>query len=200
MGPRTHGRRNIPRGSPAAQRCNWHLPRQPARHHIQDGMQLPDEQRRSLGAAQGWLELGALAESAAELENIAPEHRKHPDVLRIRWGIAQAAHDWTGAAQVARELIAIAADEFDGYWMLSFALHEMKCTQEACDNLTRVQEQFRREYLLHYNLACYLTQLGRLDEARNSLRQAFQLNPSMRATAANDPDLEPLRGDIGQIR
>ena len=163
-------------------------------------MELPEEHRRNLSAAQGWLELGAVAESAAELEHIAPEHRKHPDVLRIRWGIGQAANNWTEAAQAARELITIAPDEFDGYWMLSFALHEMKCTREACDNLTGVRERFSREYLLHYNLACYLARLGRLDDARDALRRAFKLNPPMRATAANDPDLKPLRGEIEDLR
>jgi tetratricopeptide (TPR) repeat protein len=141
-----------------------------------------------------------LAESAAELDHIAPERRAHPNVLRIRWGIGQASKQWNEAERVARELIGIVPNEFDGHWMLSFALHEMKRTQEACDNLARVREQFSGEYLLHYNLGCYLAQLGRLDDARGSLRAAFALNPQMRATAANDPDLEALRGEIKQMK
>jgi len=59
-----------------------------------------------------------------------------------------------------------------GWWMLSFALHEMKCTQEAYENLAAARDKFSGEWILHYNLACYLSRLGRLDEARVSLKHA----------------------------
>jgi len=35
-------------------------------------------------AAQGWLELGNLAEASAELERLEPQLRTHPDVLELR--------------------------------------------------------------------------------------------------------------------
>ena len=80
--------------------------------------------------------------------------------------------------------------------MLSFALHELKRTQEAYDNLASVREKFTCEFTVHYNLACYLTQLGRLNEARASLKRAFEIYPSQRTAALKDPDLEPLWPEI----
>ena len=73
---------------------------------------------------------------------------------------------------------------------------ELKRTQEAYDNLAKVSERFKGEHILHYNTACYLTQLGRLDEARTALKHALVLNPEQRLAAINDPDLKPLRDEI----
>jgi hypothetical protein len=47
-----------------------------------------------LRAAQGWLELGNWLEANAELENITPQQRAHPDVLRLRVEIYSAADKW----------------------------------------------------------------------------------------------------------
>ena len=159
-------------------------------------MQLTDADLHHLRAAQGWLELGALADSFAELDNIEPRHRAQPEVLKIRWSVCQTAKKWTEATEVAEELTRVVPAEFDGYWMRSFALHEMGRTQEAYDKLVSARGGFSGEYLLHYNLGCYLVRLGRLDEARGSLKVAFVLNPNMREQALEDPDLEPLRTEL----
>ena len=149
-----------------------------------------------LQAAQGWLELGMLNEAFAELDNIAPENSAHPLVLKVRWSIYHAAKKWTEAAEVAHGLTQIAPDDFDGWWMRSFALHELERTQEAYENLVGVVKRFKGEGMAHYNLACYLTRLGRLDEARASLKIAFALEPKKRAVALQDADLEPLWAEI----
>ena len=49
----------------------------------------------------------------------------------------------------------------------------------------------------HYMRAVALTQAGRAREALKSLTQAIELNPENRALARQDPDLEPLREDVG---
>jgi tetratricopeptide (TPR) repeat protein len=159
-------------------------------------MNLSDDDRRHTTAALGWLELGLFAESFAELDNVAPENRANPNVLVVRWTVYHAANEWMEAAEVARRLTTVAPDFFDGWWMLSFALHEMKRTQEAHDNLASVIERFKGEFLAHYNLACYLVQLGRVEEARGSLKCALTLNPAQREVALSDPDLEPLWTEV----
>lgn len=127
-----------------------------------------------------------------ELECIAPENRGDSEVLCVRWEIFRMAKKWDDAVELARNITRIAPARFEGWWMLSFSLHELKRTQEAHDNLQSVRGKFANEALLHYNLACYLVHLGRVEEARGSLKAAFRLNPKMRASAIDDPDLEPL--------
>jgi hypothetical protein len=44
-----------------------------------------------------------------------------------------------------------------------------------------------------YNLGCFYVRVGREDEALLRFRHAFELDPSLRVTAANDPDLDRIR-------
>jgi hypothetical protein len=47
--------------------------------------------------------------------------------------------------------------------------------------------------VLLYHRACIRARSGRLDEARADLRRALELDPALRAQAADDDDLAPLR-------
>ena len=81
----------------------------------------------------------------------------------------------------------------------SFALHELKRTQEACDLLVPAAALFPKEWLIRYNLACYSCQLGDLEEAGKWLSIAFSLGDAkhVKLMALNDPDLKPLRTENG---
>ena len=46
--------------------------------------------------------------------------------------------------------------------------------------------------ILHYNLACYICQLGDLEKAKTTLHRAFKLEPQFRVMALDDEDLKPL--------
>lgn len=157
---------------------------------------MTDSDQHHLVAAHGWLELGLVNEAMCELDRIEPQSRANPLVIMTRWEACRAAKQWTEAVEIARGLLAMAPDDFDGRWRLSFSLHETKQTQEAYDNLASVADKFAGEFITHYNLACYLTRLGRLDEARARLKRAFALNPNKRAAALGDKDLEPLWPEI----
>ena len=157
---------------------------------------MTDSDKLHLLAAQGWLELGLLADAFSELDNITPGNRAHPDVLVIRWNVYHEAGKWNEATVVAGHLTISAPERFEGWWMLSFALHELKRTQEAHNNLAGALWRFKGEWLAHYNLACYLVQLGRIAEARERLKYVFDLNPAMRQEALKDPDLEPLWAEL----
>ena len=157
---------------------------------------MTDSDNTHLMFSQGWLELGDLASARQELENIEPAHRDHPDVLNIKWDISNQARTHQDAIDVARLLVQKNPEAFEGWWKLSYSLHELKRTEEAYQNLASVRDQFGSEWLLHYNLACYLARLSRLDEARLHLKQALTLNPNQRADALNDPDLRSLHAEI----
>lgn len=157
---------------------------------------MTDSDNRHLLAAQGWIELGLYEDAFAELDGITFRNRGKPDVLAVRWAACSGAKSWDDAVKVANSLIEKAPDRFDGWWMKSYALHELKRTQEAYENLASVIPKFSREHTAHYNVACYLTQLGRADDARDYLKVAFSLSPEMRHGALEDPDLKPLWAEI----
>lgn len=95
-----------------------------------------------LQAAQGWLELGNHIEADAELDNITPELRAHPDVLKVRWQIYATAKQWEAALEIAAAIIQMAPDDPVGWVDRSCVLHQLKRTAEARDNLLRVVDSF----------------------------------------------------------
>ena len=152
-----------------------------------------------LQAAQGWLELGNQTEAKDELGKIATALRSHPDVLKVRWEVYAAGRSWDAALEVAAALIQLDPEDPLGWVHRSYCLHELKRTAEARDNLLRVVSKFHLSATMRYNLACYECQLGRLAEAKDWLQKAFALGDEkkMKLVALEDPDLEPLRREIG---
>lgn len=69
-------------------------------------------------------------EANAELDNITPQLRVHPDVLNLRWGVYAQARKWEAALDIAGALMRLAADDPMGYVRRSYALHELKRTVE----------------------------------------------------------------------
>jgi tetratricopeptide (TPR) repeat protein len=152
-----------------------------------------------LSAAVGWLELGNWREADEELEKIAPALRAHPDVLEIRWAIHAKAGKWEQCVDIGNDLINADAENSSGWIHRSFALHELKRTQEAADLLVPAAALFPEEWLIRYNLACYACQLGDREEAWKWLKMALSLGDAkqVKLMALNDPDLKPLRTENG---
>jgi Flp pilus assembly protein TadD len=147
-----------------------------------------------LRAAEGWIELGNHAEAKLELEMLPRQTWSHPEVLKVRWAIHAAEKNWAAALDVATALTETQPDELQGWVHRSYCLHELKRTGEARDNLLRVVGEFPVSATVHYNLACYESQLGDLAKARDWLAKAFRIGGrrQMLAAALADPDLKPL--------
>jgi tetratricopeptide (TPR) repeat protein len=162
-------------------------------------MNFSNSDRLHLRAAEGWLELNNWLEATEELEEITPQLRAHPDVLRMRIEIYSAAKKWEDAAEVANALCLTVPDDSYGYIRLAFALHELKRTKEAFDTLLPVADKFPELWVIPYNLACYTCQLGRLDEARQWFERALRVGDEkkIKLAALDDPDLVPLFGSDG---
>ena len=92
----------------------------------------------------------------------------HPDVMEVRWGIYAKVTDWETCLHIAKAMVKLDSQRFTGWINRSFALHELKRTQEACDQLHEGLYRFRDESLIWYNLACYACVLGDKARARKS--------------------------------
>lgn len=149
-------------------------------------------------AAQGWLELGLPAEAQADLARVAASQHQHPAVLDVRWEICARAKRWDEALSVAETMVVVEPED-PGCWVRrSYALHELRRTQEAWDGLITVLDRFPTVSVIPYNLACYACQMGRREEAWARFRQAMQVGDpaEIKALALRDPDLAPLRPEI----
>ena len=154
-----------------------------------------------LRAAEGWIELGNAAEAREELDQISTNRLDHPDVLEVSWMLFAKEQNWNACVKTAELLVQQAPERPGGWIHRSFALHELKQTEEAFDHLSPVRGIFPDQWVIPYNLACYLTQLGRIKEAGRELYTALKIDPrAVKHAAANDPDLEPLCKHIDELR
>ena len=162
---------------------------------------LEQADRFHLNAAAGWLGLGDIDSAEEELNQISPPMRAHPEVLLTRSEIYFTAQKWETLLPLA-EMLLQQAPELDQVWLnRSYALHELKRTQAAFDQLLPAAEKFPRQWLIRYNLACYCAQLGQLEEAMQWLNGAITLTSKkeIKAMALDDPDFEPLQKEIQAI-
>jgi tetratricopeptide (TPR) repeat protein len=132
------------------------------------------------------------------LEKIRPSLRSHPDVLELQWQLNAQAKNWEGCVDVAETSIQSTPERPEPWIHRSFALHELKRTQEALEKLLPVAEKFQEVWTIPYNLACYCAQLGRLADAKAWFAKASALDDEASHRAgSDDPDLKPLRDSLG---
>jgi len=150
-------------------------------------------------AAQGWLELGNPTEAALELEKLSLPHRNHPDVRAIEWEIDRAAKRFERLFEHARALTQVRPSQSDSWVKLAQSFYWSGRYEEAYECSRGVVDQFPKDYVLHYDLACYACLLGKLDEAKIGLVRAFKLAPDPKRAklyALEDPDLERIWPEI----
>lgn len=98
-----------------------------------------------------------------------------------------------GGLRIAAAIIKLAPGRSDAWIHRSFALHELKRTQEAFDQLLPAAKKFRKVWTIPYNLACYCCQLGRLEECLEWFKKAMAVDEqTVKQAAIDDPDLKPL--------
>ena len=147
----------------------------------------------------GYLDLGMFVEADEELENLPVEVKNLPAVLHARLALLVEMAQWKKGVTLGRKAIKLHPEEFEFYFKTAYCLHELKQTDKAKATLAGAPEEIREEALYCYNLACYETQLGHLEEAKQLLKACFKKDPRFREESQDDPDLEPLRGYLSKI-
>lgn len=157
-----------------------------------DSLSPPDS--HYVNAAWGWLELDNITEAFRELDRVTTPAQLHPDVLTLRWELLARKKQWTEALEAAHGLVQIAPDRADSWIKQSYALHELKRSQEAWDALFSVHEHFPEISTIPYNLACYACQLDQTQASLTWLKRAMKIGgrEAVRKMALEDPDLKPL--------
>ena len=88
-----------------------------------------------LQAAEGWLDLGNPKEAVEEFGKITESSRLNPDVLKFQVRFFIVVKNWETCLEVATALTALEPLPLRIYIYRSYALHNLKRTQEAYDLL-----------------------------------------------------------------
>ena len=163
---------------------------------------LTQAERFQIDAAEGWLMLGNPLEAHEELERITGEAAYHPTVLSMRWQVYAAAGWWEAAYVVSKALCELAPQSSAAWICQANTLRHYKGVVEAWSLLLTVVNKFSDDAIIRYNLACYASQMGLLEESCGWLVQAFELEEStqLKLAAIYDSDLQPLWDKIGRDR
>ncbi len=150
-------------------------------------MILPSD--RILLAAEGYLDLGMVEESLAELDSLPQQWQERNDVLQVRLRAFMRNHCWKLALEASRTLCRLEPESIHGYIHSAYCLHELGRTAEAKALLLSGPSALLRDATYYYNLACYDAVLGNIEEAQAYLRASFKLDKKFRELAKTDPDL-----------
>jgi len=147
---------------------------------------------RTLNAAQGFFQLGMWNESWNELEALALETRHRPQVILLRVMIYNNLNRWEEASIVGQGALRYYPDFGALYVATAYALRHHSGPAEAKAVIAASEPYFEEEAAFHFLLACYDSALGHVDEAKEGLQRAFELDPGLRLKALDDPDLAPV--------
>ncbi len=140
------------------------------------------------------MELGDDQSAWEELNKLPEGYRWHPDAAELRWHLNSRKGDWEECFRISQRMIDETPERVNGWIHRSFALHELRRTQDALDQLLQALDRFPKIWTIPYNLACYCAQMGRLEDAKQWFGRALVLDQeSTLAAAKDDSDLEPIR-------
>jgi Flp pilus assembly protein TadD len=157
---------------------------------------LPEDVRRVLRRADGFLDLRMADHARRELETIPPAFRDNLVLRRVAFRLAYDTQDWPQAAEQARELAEANPEDATPWIGWAYATRRLAGIEEARRILTKARKRFPGVAVIPFNLACYACQQLDLDTARRLLEQAFALDASFRETALEDEDLKPLWDEL----
>ena len=140
----------------------------------------------------GYLELDLPEMAEEELDALPARYAEHPLVLDGRLAVLMHRRNWAQAVETGLKGCAAEPGQASFFIHTAFCLHELGRTEEAHLLLMSGPASLRREALYHYNMGCYLTVLGRLEEAGQHLAEAFRRDSSLKEFAKSDRDLQPM--------
>jgi lipopolysaccharide biosynthesis regulator YciM len=153
---------------------------------------LKSDWQRHVLASSGYLELGMFDAAALVLEEIAPEDKNRTEVLGMRVQLYMAAKKWDMAAAVASHLVKV-EPENEVWWIsLAYSVRRVEGVEKAEAILLRAQSIHPKVAMIAFSLACYASVTGRMEEAKERLRHAIDLDKDFRRLALDDEDLKPL--------
>ena len=108
-------------------------------------------------------------DAALVLEEIAPEDKNRNEVLGARVVLYMAAKKWDMAAAIASHLVKV-QPENEAWWInLAYSVRRIEGVEKAEAILLRAQAIHPKVAMIAFNLACYASVTGRMEEAKERL-------------------------------
>jgi tetratricopeptide (TPR) repeat protein len=115
-------------------------------------------------------------DAALALEEIEPEDKTRTEVLGARIALYITAKKWDMAAAVASHLVKVDPGTA-GWWIsLAYSVRRSEGIEQAEAILQRAQAIHPKVAMIAFNLSCYASVTGRMEDAKARLRNAIELD------------------------
>ena len=154
--------------------------------------------RMHVTAADCWISVGNIERAKAELAEVGPLFRDHPDVLQVHWHLHAQMRDWETSVKVAMTLTETTPERTFGWVHLSLSLRRLGKFPAAIEVLRRGIEVCGKAPTLLLNMACCHACLGKLSQAKEYPMQALEFATDQDSKhrfllrAFNESDLMPV--------
>lgn len=145
-----------------------------------------------LSYANGYLDLGMIKAARDELEQINQDEQHHEAVLAMKTRLHLERKAWKHMEATSKELSQRSPNLAVGWVHWAYALREMNRHQEAKKIALSGLEHHPEEAVLWFNLACYCSLLGEVEDASKHLDKAISLDKDFEKSSVDDPDLNNL--------
>jgi tetratricopeptide (TPR) repeat protein len=139
----------------------------------------PPSFEKTLQTTAEYIGDGKWNESWNELENLAPEFRRLPQVIVFQVLILNNLEKWEEAATLGKDAIQKFPEIAQLYVVTAQALCETEGAASAKKTLLAGESLLRNEAIFHLSLATYDRKLGNLEEAQAEMKRAFELDENI---------------------
>ena len=133
-----------------------------------------------------------LEDAAVVSRKSHPRTRHRNEVLGARVILYMAAKKWDMAAAIASHLVKLEPENAAWWISLAYSIRRSESVEKAEAILLRAQAIHPKVAMIAFNLACYACVAGRMEEAKERLRHAIDLDKDIRELALEDEDLQPF--------
>lgn len=155
-------------------------------------MSLAPRDERLLAAAREHIGLEEFTKANDELGKLTSIVRDWPEILKVRIRIHEGLKQWALMQATAKTLVERAPGEAASWIFWAHATRHAQSIQAARPLLLTAIQKHPGVWRLHYELACYESQLGDFASAQEHIKRAFVLNEDCQTGAMDEPDLKPL--------
>src|SRR5437868_4620384 len=117
---------------------------------------------RRVSRAQGYLELGMVAEAAGEIDRIPVTEIDGLELIAVRLALLQEQKDWPAAAQLGAAFVRRSPKEPAGWITWAYATRRAVSLEAAEKILLEAERRHPAEATIQFNLGCYACQRGDL--------------------------------------
>ena len=150
-----------------------------------------------LQPAWGYFQLGMYQEANDEIETLPLVVQTASEVLGLRARIYEALGAWQLLLEVGDFLVRTWPEVSQHWLWLAYAIRACRTVGEAELLLLDSLRLHPSNATIHFYLACYMSQLGKLESALEHLTDAIDLDATVQDMY--DPDLDPLWLSLGRI-